>query len=82
MNTPNNIILEVDGLKKYFPVRRGFFQRITNWVKAVDGVDLHIERGKTIGLVGESGCGKTTVARLILKLLELDEDNPEIIRSV
>ncbi len=72
-NRNNPIILCVKDLKKYFPIRRGFFRKISGWVKAVDGVSFEIERGKTMGLVGESGCGKTTVARLILKLLELDE---------
>ena len=71
--TNNNNILTVKGLKKYFPVRRGFFQRAAGWLKAVDGVDFEIEQGKTLGLVGESGCGKSTVARVILKLLEPDD---------
>ncbi|MFO7972176.1 MAG: ATP-binding cassette domain-containing protein, partial [Desulfobacterales bacterium] len=62
----------VQNLKKYFPIRRGFFQKIAGWVKAVDDVSFGIEQGKTLGLVGESGCGKTTVARLILRLLEPD----------
>lgn len=66
-------ILEVEGLKKYFPVRSGFFKSISGWVKAVDGVDLVIEKGKTLGLVGESGCGKSTIARLILRLLDADQ---------
>jgi oligopeptide/dipeptide ABC transporter ATP-binding protein len=69
----SNIILKVKGLKKYFPVQRGFLQRVVGWIKAVDGVDFEIEKGKTLGLVGESGCGKSTIARLILKLLEPSE---------
>ena len=63
----------VEGLKKHFPIRRGFLQRVTGWVNAVEDVSFRIEKGKTLGLVGESGCGKTTVARLILKLLQADE---------
>jgi len=65
-------VLTVEGLKKYFPVQRGFLQRAIGWIKAVDGVDFAIDRGKTLGLVGESGCGKSTIGRLILKLLEAD----------
>ena len=69
----NSNILRLVAVKKYFPIRRGFFQKTVGWVKAVDGVSFEIQKGKTMGLVGESGCGKTTVARLILKLLESDE---------
>ncbi|RLB43936.1 MAG: peptide ABC transporter substrate-binding protein [Deltaproteobacteria bacterium] len=65
-------LLQIRGLKKYFPVRRGFLQRTKAWVKAVDNIDLEIEEGKTLGLVGESGCGKSTVARLILRLIVPD----------
>jgi oligopeptide/dipeptide ABC transporter ATP-binding protein len=69
----NNTLLHVQAIKKYFPVRRGFLQRVTGWIKAVDGVDFEIKQGKTLGLVGESGCGKSTVGRVILNLLDLDE---------
>ena len=72
VNAHNTTILRVEGLKKHFPIRRGFFQRIAGWVKAVENVSFQIGKGKTLGLVGESGCGKTTVARLILKLLDAD----------
>jgi oligopeptide/dipeptide ABC transporter ATP-binding protein len=68
----NNSLLEVRDLKKYFPVQRGFFQKAIGWIKAVDGVDFRIEKGKTLGLVGESGCGKSTIGRLILRLLDPD----------
>ena len=71
--TSNDITLRVEGLKKYFPVHRGFFQRAAGWIKAVDGIDLDIEPGKTLALVGESGCGKSTVAKVILRLIEPDE---------
>jgi oligopeptide/dipeptide ABC transporter ATP-binding protein len=73
IRSDNGTILQVEDLKKYFPIRRGFFQRVVSWVRAVENVSFVIKRGKTLGLVGESGCGKTTVARLILKLLEADE---------
>jgi oligopeptide/dipeptide ABC transporter ATP-binding protein len=72
MDSNDSAILQIEGLKKYFPIRRGFFQKITGWVRAVEDVSFKIEKGKTLGLVGESGCGKTTVARMILKLLEAD----------
>jgi oligopeptide/dipeptide ABC transporter ATP-binding protein len=72
IRSDNTTILAVENLKKYFPVRRGFFQRISSWVRAVEDVSFKIARAKTLGLVGESGCGKTTVARLILKLLNAD----------
>ncbi|MBW1676922.1 MAG: ATP-binding cassette domain-containing protein [Deltaproteobacteria bacterium] len=73
IKSSNKIVLRVEGLKKYFPVRRGFLQKVIGWIQAVDGVDFDIEEGKTLGLVGESGCGKSTASRLILKLLEPDE---------
>ena len=66
-------LLKADGIKKYFPVKRGFLQKTVGWIKAVDGVDIKIDKGKILGLVGESGCGKTTLGRLILKLLEPDD---------
>ncbi len=62
--------LEVRRLKKYYPVRRGVFSRISAWVKALDDVSFSIPRGETLGLVGESGCGKTTLARSLLRLIE------------
>ncbi len=61
-------LLVVDNLKKYFPVRSGLFQRITAWVQAVDGVSFAVREGETFGLVGESGCGKTTIGRTVLRL--------------
>jgi oligopeptide/dipeptide ABC transporter ATP-binding protein len=63
-------LLRVEGLKKYFPIRRGVFQRHVGDVKAVDGVNFSVFRGETLGLVGESGCGKTTTGRTIIRLYE------------
>jgi oligopeptide/dipeptide ABC transporter ATP-binding protein len=66
-------LLEVQGLKKHFPLYKGVFSRVSGQVYAVDGVSFHIDRGETLGLVGESGCGKSTVGRTLLKLLEPTE---------
>ena len=63
-------LLEVENLKKYFPIREGVFQRVTRYIKAVDGVDFFINEEETLGLVGESGCGKSTTGRSIIKLFE------------
>lgn len=63
-------LLEVRGLKKYFPIKKGLFSKTIGYVKAVDDVSFNIKKGETLGLVGESGCGKTTVGRTILRLVE------------
>lgn len=66
-------ILEVDGMKQYFPIGKDFFGRVTSHLRAVDGVSFKLERGKTLGVVGESGCGKTTLGRTILRLYDVTE---------
>ena len=63
-------ILEVDGLKQYFPVKKDFFGKPLAYLRAVDGVSFKLERGKTLGIVGESGCGKTTLGRTVLRLYD------------
>src|ERR1700676_2573787 len=63
-------LLEVDHLQEYFPVRRGILSRTAAYVRAVDDVSFQIAEGETLGLVGESGCGKTTVGRTLLRLIE------------
>jgi oligopeptide transport system ATP-binding protein len=63
-------LLEIKNLKTHFPVRAGVLQRPVGWVRAVDGVSFAINEGETVGLVGESGCGKTTLGRTILRLIE------------
>ena len=63
-------LIQVEKLVKYFPVRAGVFKRVVDWVKAVDGVSFTVRKGEVLGLVGESGCGKTTIGRTILRLIE------------
>lgn len=65
----SEILVKVEDLKTYFPIKGGFFGRISNWVRAVDGINFTIREGELFGLVGESGCGKTTVGRTILQLV-------------
>ena len=69
-NGKSRYIVEVKNLKQYFPIKSGLMQRVVGHVKAVDDISFKIERGKTMGLVGESGCGKTTVGKTLLRLLK------------
>jgi peptide/nickel transport system ATP-binding protein len=71
----SEVLLQVDELKKYYPVTGGVFQRTVGQVKAVDNVSFHINKGESFGLVGESGCGKSTIGRTILRLSEKTDGN-------
>ena len=73
IETEKDYILEVEGLKQYFPVAKDFFGKPLAYLRAVDGVSFKLERGKTLGVVGESGCGKTTLGRTILRLYDVTE---------
>lgn len=66
----NNTLLEVKDLKKYFPIRKGVFKRVVGWVPAVDGISFTLSKGETLGMIGESGCGKTTAIRAIIRAIE------------
>jgi oligopeptide transport system ATP-binding protein len=69
----NDLILSVDGVKKYFPVKSRFLKRRVGWIRAVDGISFQVCRGEVMGLVGESGCGKTTLAKTIMGMYPPDE---------
>lgn len=71
--TDGSILLDVQHVKKYFPIKTGVFQRTTGYIKAVDGVSFQLRKGQTLGIVGESGCGKSTVGRTIIRLYQPTE---------
>lgn len=73
MSDRGDVLMKIEGLKTYFPVKKGIFKRTVGHVKAVDGVDLEVLRGETLGIVGESGCGKTTLGKSLLRLCQSSE---------
>ena len=73
-------VLQVQELKKYFPIRKGIFKRTVGWIRAVDDVSFAMSAGQTLGLVGESGCGKTTTGRCILRLVRTDREGSILYR--
>ena len=75
ISSRNPVILEVKDLKKSFPLKKNIFGKTLSWIHAVDGVNFKVRKGRTLGLVGESGCGKTTIGRTILRLIEASDGN-------
>ena len=73
----SDFLLKASGVKKHFPIRQGILQRITGYVRAVDGVDLNVKRGTVLGIVGESGCGKSTIGRVLCDLIPATEGTIE-----
>ena len=69
----DEILIDIEGMRKWFPIKSGMLTTVKSYVRAVDGVDLHIKRGETLGIVGESGCGKTTLGRVLLGLIPITE---------
>ena len=69
-NKKKSVLLEINNLKMHFPIEKGLLKRVTGYVKALDGISFQILEGETLGLVGESGCGKTTLGRCILRAME------------
>ena len=82
MNRENEIILDVQNLKKYFPIRGGLITRTVGHVKAVDGISFKLRRGETLGIVGESGCGKSTAGRTILRLHDITDGKERTLQNV
>jgi oligopeptide/dipeptide ABC transporter ATP-binding protein len=69
----NELLIEIKGLKKYYPIQKGFWSRTTGYIKALNNITLNIHKGQIIGIVGESGCGKSTLGKLIVRLIEPTE---------
>ena len=75
---PRNVLVSIRGVKKHFPIKKGFFNRQVGAVRALDGIDLEVFQGETLGLVGESGCGKSTLGRVLMRLLPATEGTVHI----
>ena len=78
MSKEEKVLIQLKGVSKWFPIKAGMFAAVRQYVRAVDGVDLEVRKGETLAIVGESGCGKTTLGRLILGLIPLTEGSIEL----